>query len=127
MASTVRNRDPWLTRERVLAYATILAVVEMGLFAFCVAGSHGLIVPLDHQPSTDFVSFHAAGALADAGTPWLAYDRVAHHAAEQAAIGMTTAYNSVSYTHLDVYKRQIEIGVLDLAHHQHADIRFDNM
>jgi len=97
VASTVRNRDPWLTRERVLAYATILAVVEMGLFAFCVAGSHGLIVPLDHQPSTDFVSFHAAGALADAGTPWLAYDRVAHHAAEQAAIGMTTAYNYFCY------------------------------
>jgi hypothetical protein len=97
VASTVRNRDPWLTRERVLAYATILAIVEMGLFAFCVAGSHGLIVPLDHQPSTDFVSFHAAGALADAGTPWLAYDRVAHHAAEQAAIGMTTAYNYFCY------------------------------
>ena len=72
----------WLTRERMIAYATILAIVEMGLFAFCVAGSHGLIVPLDHQPSTDFVSFYAAGALADAGVPLLAYDHAAHHAAE---------------------------------------------
>jgi alpha-1,2-mannosyltransferase len=97
VASPVAERGSWLTRERVLAYATILAIVEMGLFAFCVAGAHGLIVALDHQPSTDFVSFHAAGALADAGTPWLAYDRAAHHAAEQAAIGMPTAYNYFYY------------------------------
>ena len=55
-----------LTRDRVVAWATILALTELGLFAFCVAGAHGLIVPLDHQPSTDFVSFHAAGALANA-------------------------------------------------------------
>jgi alpha-1,2-mannosyltransferase len=87
----------WLTRERVIAYATLLAIAELGLFAFCVAGAHGLIVPLEHQPSTDFVSFHAAGALANAGTPWLAYDRAAHHAAEQAAIGMPTAYNYFYY------------------------------
>jgi hypothetical protein len=90
-------RGRWLTRERAIAYATILTLVELGLFAFCVAGSHGLIVPLDHQPSTDFVSFHAAGALADAGTPWLAYDRAAHHAAEQAAVGDAIAYNYFYY------------------------------
>ena len=87
----------WLNRERAIGYATILAITELCLFAFCVAGSHGLIVPLDHQPSTDFVSFHAAGALADAGTPWLAYDRAAHHAAEQAAIGAETVYNYFYY------------------------------
>jgi alpha-1,2-mannosyltransferase len=87
----------WLTRERAIGYATILAITQLGLFAFCVAGAHGLIVPLDHQNSTDFVSFHAAGALADAGTPWLAYNRAAHHAAEQAAIGVATAYNYFYY------------------------------
>jgi hypothetical protein len=87
----------WLTRQRAIGYATILAIAEMALFAFCVAGAHGLIVPLDHQPSTDFVSFHAAGALANAGTPWLAYDHTAHHAAEQAAIGIPTEYNYFYY------------------------------
>jgi alpha-1,2-mannosyltransferase len=87
----------WLTRDRVIGYATILAITEMALFAFCVAGAHGLIVPLDHQSSTDFVSFHAAGALANAGTPWLAYDHVAHQAAEQAAIGISTEYNYFYY------------------------------
>jgi hypothetical protein len=85
------------TRDRVIAGATVLALTNLGLFAFCVAGAHGLIVPLDHQPSTDFVSFHAAGALANAGTPWLAYDHAAHHAAEQAAIGRATAYNYFYY------------------------------
>ena len=87
----------WLTRDRLIAYATVLALTEMMLFAFCVAGAHGLIVPLEHPGSTDFVSFHAAGALANAGTPWLAYDRVAHHAAERAATGFDSAYNYFYY------------------------------
>lgn len=87
----------WLTRERAIGYATILAITELALFAFCVAGAHGLIVPLDHQPSTDFVSFHAAGALANRGTPWLVYDHAAHHAAEEAAIGAATGYNYFYY------------------------------
>jgi hypothetical protein len=86
-----------LTRDRLLAYATLLAIAQLGLFAFCVAGAHGLIVPLDHLSSTDFVSFHAAGALANAGTPWLAYDHAAHHAAEQAAAGGVIAYNYFYY------------------------------
>ena len=96
-AEAARRGRKWLTRERVTGYATILAIAELTLFAFCVAGTHGLIVPLDHQPSTDFVSFHAAGALANAGTPWLAYDHEAHHAAEQAAIGIPTEYNYFYY------------------------------
>jgi alpha-1,2-mannosyltransferase len=87
----------WMTRERIVVWACFLAATEFGLFAFGVAGAHGFIVPLDHQPSTDFVSFHAAGALANLGTPWLAYDHAAHHAAEEAAIGRATAYNFFYY------------------------------
>jgi hypothetical protein len=90
-------RTSWLTRERIVAYATLLAIAEMALFAFCVAGAHGLIVPMQNQPSTDFASFHAAGALADAGAPWLAYDRAAHHAAEQLSSGIATGYNYFYY------------------------------
>ena len=75
----------WLTRERVRAYATIMIVIELAGFAFCVAGTHGLVVPLHRPVSTDFVSFYAAGWLADAGTPALVYDQAAHYAAEQAA------------------------------------------
>ena len=91
------SRLPWWNRQRVIGYATILAIVELGFFLFCVAGAHGLIVPLDKPASTDFVSFHAAGQLAWAGTPWLAYDRAAHHAAEQAAAGAGIAYNYFYY------------------------------
>jgi hypothetical protein len=81
----------------VTGYATVLAITELALFLLCVAGTHGWIVPLDHESSTDFVSFHAAGALANAGTPWLAYDHAAHHAAERAAIGVPTEYNYFYY------------------------------
>ena len=61
-----------LDRDRVLAYCRVLLLVETAVFLFLVTGTHGLIVPLAGPTSTDFVSFYAAGALADAGTPELA-------------------------------------------------------
>ena len=87
----------WLTRERIGGYAIVLAIVECALFAFCVAGAHGWIVPLSSPGSTDFVSFHAAGALANAGTPWLAYNDAAHLAAERAAAGASIGHNFFFY------------------------------
>ena len=71
-----------LDRDRVLTYCRILLAVETAVFLFLVAGTHGLIVPLAGPTSTDFVSFYAAGSLADFGAPELAYDRAAHDAAE---------------------------------------------
>ena len=61
------------------------------------AGTHGLIVPLANPTSTDFVSFYAAGSLADAGTPQLAYDRAEHYAAEQRATAAGIEYNFFYY------------------------------
>ena len=58
-------RGDWLTRERIAAYAWIFLALEVTLFAFCVAGTHGLVVPLDRPTSSDFVSFYAAGHLAE--------------------------------------------------------------
>jgi len=75
--------DAALDRDRVLAYCRILLAVEIAVFLFLVAGTHGLIVPLTGPTSTDFLSFYAAGDLADAGTPQLVYDQAAHEAAEQ--------------------------------------------
>src|ERR1700722_4810428 len=72
-------------RDRVLTYCRILLAVETAVFLFLVAGTHGLIVPLAGPTSTDFVSFYAAGALADSGTSELAYNQAAHDAAEQRA------------------------------------------
>jgi|SRR6516162_8625074 len=60
------NLGDWLNLRRVFCCGILLAV-EIGVFLFLVAGTHGLIVPLSQPTSTDFVSFYAAGRLADAG------------------------------------------------------------
>jgi alpha-1,2-mannosyltransferase len=62
----------------------VLLVVQAVLFAVLFAGSHGWIVPLDHPVSADFLSFYAAGVLADQGQAIAAYSRAAHEAMEQA-------------------------------------------
>ncbi|MEN3976039.1 glycosyltransferase family 87 protein [Emcibacter sp. SYSU 3D8] len=74
-----------MTRERVLGYAVLLVVINVLVLGFFAIGTHGLIVPLDKMPTTDFASFYAAGSLAADGTPHLAYDQAAHLAAERRA------------------------------------------
>lgn len=87
----------WFDHKRVRAAVAILFAVELAAFAFLVAGTHGWIVPLDRPTTTDFVSFYAAGALADAGTPALAYDQPAHHAAEERATAVGIHYQYFNY------------------------------
>jgi len=87
----------WLNRGRVGLVARLLLAIELAGFAFIVAGTHGWIVPLDAPTTTDFVSFYAAGALADAGTPALAYDHAAHLAAEERAVGAGIGYQYFNY------------------------------
>src|SRR5438477_7228750 len=84
-------------RDRVRRYCAILLAVEIAGFLFMVAGTHGLIVPLSGPTSTDFVSFYAAGSLADAGMPQLAYDRAEHYAAEERAAAPGIDYNFFYY------------------------------
>jgi hypothetical protein len=91
------KRGTWLTRKKLRDYAVILLMIEIAGFLFFAAGTHGLIVPLDRPNASDFVSFYAAGALANAGTPELAYDAMAHHAAEQAATEPGIPYNYFYY------------------------------
>jgi hypothetical protein len=86
-----------LGRHRVLAYAGILLTLEFAVFLFLVAGTHGLIVPLEKATTTDFASFYAAGSLADAGMPADAYDQTAHYAAEQSATAPGIAYQFFYY------------------------------
>lgn len=84
-------------RSRVLAYGGIALALELALFVFLIAGTHGLIVPLQQPTTTDFASFYAAGDLADAGTPALAYDQAAHYAAEQRATAPGINYQFFYY------------------------------
>jgi len=86
-----------LNRDRVLAYCRVLLAVEIAVFLFLVAGTHGLIVPLAGPTSTDFVSFYAAGDLANAGTPQLAYDQAAHDAVEQRVTAPGVEYRFFYY------------------------------
>ncbi len=74
-----------------------MLAIEIAAFTFITAGTHGLIVPLQRPTSTDFVSFYAAGSLADAGTPFLAYDHAAHYAAEEQASRPGITYNFFYY------------------------------
>ncbi len=96
---SVSQHDPrrLLDRRRVLALCSFLLVLEIACFGFIAAGTHGLIVPLATPTSTDFVSFYAAGSLANAGTPELAYDRAAHYAAEERAAEPGIVYNFFYY------------------------------
>jgi alpha-1,2-mannosyltransferase len=91
--------DParWLDCRRVVAGCRILLAIEIAAFVFFAAGTHELIVPLAKPTTTDFVSFYAAGALADSGGPQLAYDKVEHYAAEQRATRPGIDYNFFYY------------------------------
>jgi hypothetical protein len=87
----------WLDRRRVRAGAAILLALQLAGFLFIVTGTHGWIVPLDKPTTTDFVSFYAAGALANAGTPALAYDHAAHLAAEERVTAAGIEYQFFNY------------------------------
>jgi alpha-1,2-mannosyltransferase len=87
----------WLDRRRLGIGAALLLAFELGMFFFLVAGTHGWIVPLDKPTTTDFISFYAAGALANAGTPALAYDHAAHLAAEELVVGAGIGYQYFNY------------------------------
>jgi Glycosyltransferase family 87 len=63
----------------------MLLTIEVLFLGFLVLWHHDVFIPINPPQSTDFVSFYAAGKLALAGTPALAYDQVAHAAAEVAA------------------------------------------
>lgn len=78
-----------LDRQRAIVYSGALLAIEAVFFVWFVAWLSGA-GSRAYGPS--FVSFYAAGTLADAGTPWLAYDPAAHRAAEQAVTGAGADY-----------------------------------
>jgi hypothetical protein len=87
----------WLTRERAVAWSIIFLVEEALIVLFLALWQHGVFSPVPHPPSSDFVSFYAAGKLVLAGTPALAYDHVAHHLAEQQATAASAGYQYFFY------------------------------
>ena len=74
---------PSAARYRSAVRAAIL--IQFGLLAFFIAGSHNAFTQLPRPTTTDFSSFYAAGVLADRGEAPAAYDLAAHRAAEEHA------------------------------------------
>jgi alpha-1,2-mannosyltransferase len=93
----IRDLEASLDRRRIHIYCRISLAVEIAVFLVLIAGTHGLIVPLSGPTSTDFVSFYAAGTLADAGSPELAYDLGAHRVAEERATAVGVEYRFFYY------------------------------
>jgi alpha-1,2-mannosyltransferase len=75
----------WLNGNRILIWSGTLLIFEILAFIFFIAGTHGYIVKLDKPVTTDFVSFYAAGILANSDHASLVYNAPDHYVAEQAA------------------------------------------
>lgn len=73
----------WLTRDRIVAGGQALCLMEATVLLLLALWQHGVITHDVSRTSSDFVSFYAAGKLALAGTPALAYDQTAHFLMEQ--------------------------------------------
>jgi alpha-1,2-mannosyltransferase len=86
-----------LNRKPIYAASRVFLAVELLVFLFMVAGTHGLIVPLDQPTTTDFVSFYAAGKLAQTAEPQLAYNQAEHFAEEQRVTEPGVVYNFFYY------------------------------
>ena len=82
----------WLSERRVRGWAVTAALLQALVLAFMIAGTHGWLVGGVKPNTTDFVSFWAAGRLADEGRPALAYDHDAHLRVEEAATAAGIGY-----------------------------------
>ena len=70
----------------------IAALVQALVLGFMIAGTHGWLVRGVKPNTTDYVSFWAAGRLADRGQAPLAYDHAAHLRVEEAATAPGIGY-----------------------------------
>jgi alpha-1,2-mannosyltransferase len=93
--AALRTAD-WLHAGRARGYAGVFLIVTVAVVAlrFAVAGTGMAMVGMPF--AADFVSFWAAGKLALAGTPALAYDVDAHWAMQGTALP-DTAYSAFFY------------------------------
>lgn len=91
------RRADWLTRDRVIAWSSVLFGLELLVLVFLALWQHGAFVPVAHSPASDFASFYAAGKLALAGTPQLAYDQAAHYLAQRQATGADASHQFFFY------------------------------
>ena len=85
VTAILERADGFISASRIRRWCIPLLATQLILFVICVLGTHGMLVKLQSPATSDFVSFYAAGTLANGPHPAMVYDRVAHYAAEQAA------------------------------------------
>ena len=79
-------------RRRIRTWCVPALALQLCAFLFAVAGTHGLIVPLDKPATTDFVSFYAAGIEANGPDAAISYDPASHYRTEQAVTAPGIGY-----------------------------------
>lgn len=77
----------FVTRQRMRVYAILLLVAYVAAIVALLATAHGNVDAAGRPLGTDFANVYAAGKLALAGEPGLAYDWPAHHAMQKAISG----------------------------------------
>jgi hypothetical protein len=81
--------------------AGIASCLQALILAFFIAGTHGWITRTQAPTTTDYVSFYAAGVLANQGLPQAAYDPAQHLRVEEATtepgIGYQYFFNPPTY------------------------------
>jgi hypothetical protein len=94
----LRNR---INQGGIGGLAGFAAALQALILAFFIAGTHGWITSGVHATTTDYVSFYAAGELANRGQAPAAYDPVRHLQVEEAAtqpgIGYQYFFNPPTY------------------------------
>ena len=82
----------WLTPTRLRSYSVILLAAYVIASALWIALARGLVDRNNKPLGTDFSNVHAAGTLALAGKPDLAYDWPTEHAIEKATFGQDVPF-----------------------------------
>ena len=91
------RQGTWLTRERVLRVAAIMAIAYVASFVFLFATANGLN-DYDGRPlGTDFSNVYAAGTYVLEGKPALPFDPASQYAREQAIFGAATPFYGWHY------------------------------
>ena len=83
------RQGSWLSPTMVRRIGGGLFAAELTLFAVLALATYNVFGPMPEPVSTDFISFYAAGRLANDGMPELAYDSAMHSMTEQAIFGDT--------------------------------------
>ena len=84
---TALRSGSFVTRARMRVYSLLLLVAYVATIVVLLATANGIVDTAGRPIGTDFANVYAAGKLALAGEPALAYDWPAHHAMQKRISG----------------------------------------